>query len=228
MKVRLFKNQKPLCNNLNKWNKSECPLLLITGLSGSGKTTYAKKIAKKNNAIFMSFDVLKFYTEAPKESQIILKLFLKEYPQIKELINIHWTKTDVNYSNDILYNYFCNIFFDFLMAYGKKHNKKIVLEGIQMFIRLHPSKSIGLPLIIIRSSSLQSCVYKAKRDYKTRMGDAKELGYIYFFIKDLYIYQIKQRLILNRYINYHYTLHKYRSLLYLKDKRLRRIKKVNV
>lgn len=46
MKVSLFKNQKPLCHNLNKWNNSEYPLLLITGLSGSGKTTYAKKITR--------------------------------------------------------------------------------------------------------------------------------------------------------------------------------------
>lgn len=217
MKVHLFKNQKPLCYNLYKWAKSDCPLLLITGLSGSGKTTYARKIAKKHNAIFMSFDVLKFYTEAPKESQKILKLFLKEYPQIKKLINIHWAKTDGIFSNDILYNYFCNAFFDFLMAYAIKQNTKIVLEGIQMFMRLHPSKSIGLPLIIIRSSSCQSCISKAKRDHRTRKKEAKGLRYIYFGVKDLYIYQIKQRFILNRYIDYHYTLHKYRSLLNLKD-----------
>lgn len=208
MKVHLFKNQTPLYYNLNKWNKSECPLLLITGLSGSGKTSYAKKIAKKNNAIFMSFDVLKFYTEAPKESKTILKLFLKKYPKIKKLVTIQWTKTDATFSNDILYNYFCNTFFDFLMAYGIKQNKTIVLEGIQLFMRLHPSKSVGLPLIIMRSSSLQSCVNKAKRDHKLRKKRAKGIKYICLFAKDLYIYQIKQLFVLNKYIYYQETLFK--------------------
>lgn len=213
MKVHLFKNQKPLCYNINKWRKSECPLLLITGLSGSGKTTYAKKIAKKHHAIFMSFDVLKFYTEASKESQKILRLFLKEYPQIKELINIHWAKTDRIYSNDILYDYFCNSLFDFLMVYGIRKNKKIVLEGIQIFMRMHPSKTIGLPLIIIRSSSIQSCINKTKRDQKMRKANAKGLRYIYFFIKDLYIYQIKQRFILNRYVIYQRITYKHKNIL---------------
>lgn len=94
------------------------------------------------------------------------------------------------------------------MAYGIKQNKTIVLEGIQLFMRLHPSKSVGLPLIIMRSSSLQSCVNKAKRDHKLRKKRAKGIKYICLFAKDLYIYQIKQLFVLNKYIYYQETLFK--------------------
>lgn len=37
MKIRLFKDEPPLCFNLEKWGINNIPILLVTGLSGSGK-----------------------------------------------------------------------------------------------------------------------------------------------------------------------------------------------
>ena len=73
----------------------------MTGLSGSGKTTFAKKYALQHKAVCISFDVLKFYPQSSIESQQILNLFLKQYPDIQQFIDIQWSKTDKQNSNDI-------------------------------------------------------------------------------------------------------------------------------
>ena len=78
MKIRLFKDEPPLCFNLEKWGINNIPILLVTGLSGSGKTTFAKKYALQHKAVCISFDVLKFYPQSSIESQQILNLFLKQ------------------------------------------------------------------------------------------------------------------------------------------------------
>ena len=105
MKIRLFKDEPPLCFNLEKWGINNIPILLVTGLSGSGKTTFAKKYALQHKAVCISFDVLKFYPQSSIESQQILNLFLKQYPDIQQFIDIQWSKTDKQNSNDIFFNY---------------------------------------------------------------------------------------------------------------------------
>lgn len=120
MKIRLFKDEPPLCFNLEKWGINNIPILLVTGLSGSGKTTFAKKYALQHKAVCISFDVLKFYPQSSIESQQILNLFLKQYPDIQQFIDIQWSKTDKQNSNDIFFDYYCNVFFDFIVEYSKK------------------------------------------------------------------------------------------------------------
>ena len=105
---------------LEKWGINNIPILLVTGLSGSGKTTFAKKYALQHKAVCISFDVLKFYPQSSIESQQILNLFLKQYPDIQQFIDIQWSKTDKQNSNDIFFNYYCNVFFDFIVEYSKK------------------------------------------------------------------------------------------------------------
>ncbi|WP_289747771.1 AAA family ATPase [Thomasclavelia cocleata] len=206
MKIHLLKNFKPLCYNLDKWNMIQSPLLLVTGLSGSGKTTFAQKFAKHHHAICISFDVLKFYNESPKQSQKLLDIFMKKYPAIEKKVFNQWSKSDKINTNDILYNYYCNVFFDFLMDYSKQHNIKIVLEGIQIFVRLHPSKSVGLPIIIIRSSSINCFLKKLKRDYITKFSIFK-INLIRCLIHDAYMYHIKQKEDINKYITYLSIIH---------------------
>ena len=208
-KVQLVKSIKPLCYNIKNWSVITSPILLITGLSGSGKTTLAKKIANKYNAILISFDVLKFYSNASIQSQELLDSFLRRHSEIIDLIHLQWSKTDRWYSNDILYNYYCNLFYDFLLEYGKENHKKIVLVGIQLFIRLHPSKSVGMPIIIIRSSSFRSFLNKANRDYPSKYLTMKRIKFLIYIIQDIYTYHIKQRILLNKYINYLSILFEY-------------------
>lgn len=208
MKVRLLKNCKPIYYNLEKWNISQSPLLLVTGLSGSGKTTFAKRFAKEHQAICISFDVLKFYPEASRKSQELLNIFLKKHPEIKKHISIRWAKTDKANSNDILFNYYCNLFFEFLIEYSLQNKKKMVIEGIQMFVRLHPAKSVGLPVIIIRSSCAYSFFNKLARDYLQKMSSIKDFQLLKHIISDIYIYYITQRRFLNTYIKYLSTIYK--------------------
>lgn len=209
MNVQFAKNLEPLCYNLKDWSASNHPILLITGLSGSGKTTFANKIAKEYNATLISFDVLKFYSSSSKQSQNILDIFLKKYPEINKLVQSHWCKTDRKYSNDIFFDYYCNLFYDFLIEYCTKNHKKIVLEGIQLFVRLHPSKSYGMPIIIIRNSSMQSFFNKVNRDYVKAYSKIKGIKFIKYIINDTYTYHIKQKKLLNTLINYLSTMYTY-------------------
>lgn len=210
MKVRFLKTNTPVSYNLEKWNVIHSPLLLITGLCGSGKTIFAQKFARNHHAICISFDVLKFYPASSKQSQVFLDLFLEKYPEIRKNIHIQWMKTDSINSNDILFNYYCNLFFDFLLEYSRQNKKRIVLEGIQFFVRLHPSKSAGLPIIIIRTSSIHSFFNKVKRDYfSQKFCTFKDIQVLKHIIKDLYIYYIQQQKLLNAYITYLSILSKY-------------------
>lgn len=203
MKIKVFKNI-PNLYNIQNWSVDKCPVLIVTGLSGSGKTTCTQKIAKKHDAIWISFDVLKFYDEAPVESKRILDSFVKDNPHIKSLIQINWRKTDSIFSNDILYDYYCNLFFDYIVEFAYKKKKLLILEGIQIFVRLHPLKTLGMPLIIIGSSSLRSFKRKFIRDSSKNSS-------IFSWLIDIYIYQIKQRVLLNKYILYQESMTLYRK-----------------
>ena len=211
MKVKLSKSCKPICYNLKTWNITQSPILLVTGLSGSGKTTFAKEFAKRHHAICISFDVLKFYPEASKQSKELLNKFLIKYPEIKKYILIQWSKTDRINSNDVLFNYYCNEFFNFLTKYCQIHKKKIVLEGIQMFVRLHPSKSVGFPIIIITTNMVNCFFNKIKRDYFNK-NQAINIKFIKYLLDDVYVYYIKQRKLLNSYIMYLTVIYKNTSL----------------
>ena len=187
MKIRLFKDEPPLCFNLEKWGINNIPILLVTGLSGSGKTTFAKKYALQHKAVCISFDVLKFYPQSSIESQQILNLFLKQYPDIQQFIDIQWSKTDKQNSNDIFFNYYCNVFFDFIVEYS--------------------SKSAGLPLIIIRNSCLHSFCNKLRRDHFNHSGNRNRWYYsIKIIFKDIYIYYMIQYHYINNYIVYLATI----------------------
>ena len=202
MNIRWIKDCEPDCYNLEKWNIEDSPILLITGLSGSGKTTFAKEYALQHNAIYISFDVLKFYSNASKQSREILDIFLMKYPQIKQWINIQWAKKDQINSNDILFNYYCNLFFDFIVQFSIQNKKKIILEGIQIFVRLHPTKSVGLPIIIIRNSCLHSFLNKIRRDYPFIRQQGGNGNFLKSIINDMYLYYFKQRIFLDKYIQY--------------------------
>ena len=170
---------------------------------------FAKKYAFEHKAVCISFDVLKFYAQSSKKSKEILDLFLEQHPDIQQYVDIHWEKVDRENSNNILFNYYCNIFFDFLVEYSIQNKIKIVLEGIQMYVRLHPSKSIGLPLIIIRTSCWNSFLNKIKRDHINTEKKQKWYCDVKIIFKDLYIYYIIQQKNLNSYIRYITTVYHY-------------------
>ena len=97
--------------------------------------------------------------------------------------------------------------FDFIVEYSKKNNIKVILEGIQMYVRLHPSKSAGLPLIIIRNSCLHSFCNKLRRDYFNHSGNRNRWYYsIKIIFKDIYIYYMIQYHYINNYIVYLATI----------------------
>ena len=94
-----------------------------------------------------------------------------------------------------------------IIKYSKKNNIKVILEGIQMYVRLHPSKSAGLPLIIIRNSCLHSFCNKLRRDHFNHSGNRNRWYYsIKIIFKDIYIYYMIQYHYINNYIVYLATI----------------------
>ena len=77
MKIRLFKDEPPLCFNLEKWGINNIPILLVTGLSGSGKNAFAKKYALQHKAVCISFDVFKILSAILNRKPANIKPFFE-------------------------------------------------------------------------------------------------------------------------------------------------------
>lgn len=193
-KVKFFKNQTIITFNLENWN-ADNNILLVTGLVGSGKTSFVKQLSKTNKILSISMDALKFYGQADKFSQILIDEFTNIYPQIKPLIAIHWSKTDSKNTNDKLYTEYSNLLFDFICKKYRSSHQLVAVEGIQVFVRLSVDKCINNPCCVIRTSSVTSFLRYLHRDFiKTR-----KFRFLYA-IKTSFLYHIKQRYMLNRFL----------------------------
>lgn len=59
-------NSEDIGFRLDKWNLKEYPILLVTGHSGSGKTTIARQIALQRGAMMVELDWFDNYFKYPK------------------------------------------------------------------------------------------------------------------------------------------------------------------
>lgn len=182
--------------NISKWRSDGNQILLLTGLVGAGKTTACEFFKNDYNAKCISFDALKFYEEANWESQSEIDEFVKIHPNIQPLIDTHWFETDNTNTNDKLYIEYCSLFFDYIL---KKYNNSeipVVLEGIQIFVRIPIEKCLGMPCTIIRTSALKCCKRFMLRDYSKQ----EKINNLKCLAKLNTTYYFHQRKMLNEFI----------------------------
>lgn len=183
-------NKKDSIYDFEKWKPGSHNVLYITGLSGGGKSTLARELTKKYNAIYIELDELELADEPEKlnssraDDQLIDE-YIKDNPPAK---NLHGIARD---------RYLWNLF-KFIRKKMKENSENLyIVEGIQItqYIGEFEDRSIlKEPLIIKNTSAIISALRKINRDGDNLLDfshlDIKIFRRIYEYI-DWYIYQEK-------------------------------------
>jgi len=148
-------NRKDLLYRLDEWIESKNGLLFVTGYTGSGKTTTAKKLAKKHNAEYIELD------------SAIGDIAFKYKDELNRLAEENPNKAK------LLYQKITDDYFNTLLK--KKFNKPTVIEGINIFLYAKPLRFKKHSIIVIGTSALVSMYRAYKRniqdkDYLEREG----------------------------------------------------------
>lgn len=150
---------------MDLWNQNTAPLLYVTGLSGSGKTTFCAKLANHFGCQFISLDALRFYDSASLESRRAVDEFLCIHPNIVTAVETQWPRQSFLRSNERNYAKYTRLFVQFLYDRAIREQKRYVVEGIQLFVRLPKKTLLNQPKIILGTGGLE-CFYRAtKRTY---------------------------------------------------------------
>lgn len=180
-KVRYFKNGDNILLNFEKWQKKKSSnILFVIGLSGSGKTTAATKIAKEHGAILVSLDDLG--TEKGRRIKIvkqcqdnISKDFIKEYK-----------------NKDKQNKLYKQILGDVLDAAFADGDNLYVFEGIQIYTSSDGEPFKNDPIMIINTSMVNSILRRFKRESKSgKIEWSKELQNEFFKLIRWYIDSVK-------------------------------------
>lgn len=161
--------------DLDKWKPGKKNILFVTGLSGGGKSTVAKKLSAENQAMYIELDKIEAaYEFIGKDS----------YNRADEdLINEYYKKYGIKkdpkkMSNDE-YNKYSNECFRFMYNEMKKDKETLyVVEGIQVirYAKEEFSNEIfNSPMIIKNTSMLVSMIRRLKRDGEFKIGDKKDI-----------------------------------------------------
>lgn len=160
--------------NYDKWESGESNIMLITGLSGSGKTSLARGVAEQDNAIMVSLDMFQCYTRF-KENNIkhpsieYVEKYLKANPKAKKLDFY-----------DIRLEGFGEAFvpyFNWLMKYLSKDKKnRYVVEGIHILLFVKYSDIKKYPIICMGTSMSKSLIRRWVRD-QFSISDLAKYGY---------------------------------------------------
>lgn len=164
-RIGLIFNRKELEINLQDWNKQKYPILVITGIAGSGKTYLAQKIALKYDVEYISFDSLKFYSSATKTNKKMVDEFLLLYPNVHKYVYSNFKYFNDASTDDKMYTYYSALFLNYLISKAIQENKLYVVEGIHFFMRFPLSIINGRPLIVVRISLINSIFRKIQREY---------------------------------------------------------------
>lgn len=164
--------------NLDKWGKSkDSNILWVTGVSGSGKSTIAQKIAKENKADYVSLDPYTFNTVKGFRkgmSKDFNKYLDKTVPNWKKMQKDAYLVTTKNDRRKGIDKKAAGLWWDTcqnaLENYGKEQypKRKVVAEGVQVLdetMFYNDKKRLrSQPLIIMDTSITDATVSRILRD----------------------------------------------------------------
>lgn len=164
--------------NIDKWGTSpKTNILWVSGISGSGKSTIAKDIAKKNDAEIVNIDMYTFKTVGKYEnmqSKSFNEYLDKNIPDWKEKQAEAYSKlTKVNRrQNKVVADWFDDVE-NALKDYSEQQfgKKKIVAEGIQILddtFFYGNKQALRNQPVIIMDTPLENALYsRIQRDNKS-------------------------------------------------------------
>ena len=166
-------------NRIDEWDKGNP--LWITGASGDGKSTLARKLSKENNAEIITSDTLLFRMACKNEEEVEEALnndianaynvnAVKNSPAL-EYIRTHDLPYDIKKGKKQItvkdVQPYCNDFYMWLMdelANNPKYNDKLyIIEGSNI-CGLDPEIMAQKPVIVVDGSILRSLLRRSKRD----------------------------------------------------------------
>lgn len=167
-KLNLVFNKKNLKYNIEKFGTNN-NILYITGLSGSGKTTIAKKLVQEYKAELFELDNLGGHFGEYKNEQTLIYLltedFLNKNLELRKIIKSdNYVTLKINNFDE--YVKWTNKYVEFLEKYAYFNEGLYIFEGTQLFKCINPKHYINKPLIIVGTSSISSLYRRLKRHYK--------------------------------------------------------------
>ena len=167
--------------NIDKWGKTkDTNILWVSGLSGSGKSTIAQEMAKKNNADVIHMDLYLYSTPGKytdKMSKDFNTFLTKNYPNWKKLQSDAYTqlrKIDRRNNGDKKsVGLWFDTFQDAITKYSSKMfgSRRIIAEGVQILDdTLFYNNKRGLqnqPVIMMNTSLEDSIASRMARDNKS-------------------------------------------------------------
>ena len=202
-RVDFLISKRNLNLNLDKF-KSIHNFVLITGLSGSGKTTMASLLSKKHDAKIISLDGLGLIYKSKKinkETKECVLRFIEKYPVIKsELEGDFWHRQKLN--NFEKYKEWNELFINFVIAYVSIQEDLFVIEGTQIFMTLKAREIAEFPIVILRSSGIRSFFRRMKRQLSFRefLNPYKGFKHLFKLVNDSRRLHIKDYRKLNKFI----------------------------
>lgn len=165
-------NKKDIEYKLDQWKSGSSNLLLITGMSGGGKSTLAKELGKEYHAVVIEVDLF-------EHNRILYSSYFKnksgdyhiaKYSEGEWIIKEYFDKTYSGEKDFDSYETFykeLEKFIRFIIKLSKLHpGRKYIMEGLQ-FTELSGEigKEInGYPCIVKGTSLFTSMVRKINRD----------------------------------------------------------------
>ena len=159
--------------NFDKFKDGKTNICFVTGLSGSGKSTEAEKLAKEYNAEWIELDIFEHCKEFSdgelKQAGQVFYDYLSNHKDI-------WNKLKNNelHGNDL--NNEIAKFIKYCIRWCLKHKEdKWIIEGVQVFSFIDPKEIKSYPIVFIRASMLKSILQRWKRNGDGKIKLWKEL-----------------------------------------------------
>lgn len=164
---------KDIVKNLDDFENGKSNILLITGLSGSGKTTMAGEMADEYGAIKLSLDYFQNYhniendihyadIKKDRKNNPMMRYIDKYVSQNKELKSKSHEFSDIDLVS--FKSYFEPFFYWLLKELENDKDNTYVVEGIDIMLCIPYDKIKKYPLICVETSAIKSLVRHWIRD----------------------------------------------------------------
>lgn len=160
MHIKLFRSVPAYQSHLADWLAGKDPVLFLTGLSGSGKTSLAQKLAAQYHCNVISMDALRAYDKATAFSQATVNSFCQRHPEIAVYVQTHWN----GFNREREYTKYSQLFLDELCHLAHDAHTLYIVEGIQLFVRVPKERLVNRPKLIIGTCGWKSFCQTIKRD----------------------------------------------------------------